>query len=312
MRAIWTTAVLTTALLAGCGRDMSGAASSEAAVSPAAAPSPLTARQGDAAAGSPIPAATGQTAPAPVQALPMLAFAYTATLEAPNDAVTALMLRHEQACAQAGPAVCQVTSAESSTDRENQEVRGRLTLRAQPQWLSRFRAGLHQDARGAGGRLTGGATETEDLTRSIVDTEAYLRAKTALRDRLQQLLETRSASVADLVQLERSLAEVQGEIDAANSQLQVMRTRVATSTLTLNYQSTRSAVAGGVWRPVAEASQNFFGVFAWAVAAIIVLVAALVPFALIAVPIGWLIVRSRRRAKARRAAAAPTTASPPA
>lgn len=311
MRAIWTAAVLTAVFLAGCGRAGGGGTVSEAAVTAAAAPSPPMARGAADATASPIPPAAGQTTPAPVQALPVLAFAYTATLEAPNDAVTALMRRHEQACAQAGPAVCQVTSAESSTDREDQEVRGRLTLRAQPQWLARFRAGLDQDARGAGGRLTGGATETEDLTRSIVDTEAYLRAKTALRDRLQQLLETRSAPVADLVQLERSLAEVQGEIDAANSQLQVMRTRVATSTLTLNYQSTRSAVTGGVWRPVAEASENFFGVFAWAVAAIIVLVAAAVPFALVAVPVGWLIVRSRRHARARRAAA-PTTSSPPA
>lgn len=309
MRAIWTATVIATLLgataLAGCNRsaDTSDRAVSAEAASPAAAPSPMPARQGDASS-SQVPVATGQTAPASAQTLPLLAFAYTATLEAPDDAVVSLMRRHEQACTQAGPTVCQVTAAESSTDREHQTVRGRLTLRAQPQWLARFRAGLEQDARGAGGRLTGAATETEDLTRSIVDTEAYLRAKTALRDRLQQLLETRSAPVGDLVQLERSLAEVQGEIDAANSQLQVMRTRVATSTLTLNYQSTRSAVTGGVWRPVAEASENFFGVFAWAVAAIIVLVAALVPFALVAVPIGWLVVRSRRRAKARRVAAA--------
>ena len=85
--------------------------------------------------------------------------------------------------------------------------------------------------------------ESEDLTRQIVDTEAAVRARTALRDRLQAILATRPGKLSDLLEVEKELARVQGELDATQSELAVMRTRVVTSLLTITYSSGASLMA---------------------------------------------------------------------
>ena len=104
----------------------------------------------------------------------------------------------------------------------------------------RFRASIEADTRAAGGRLVGSNVQTEDLTRSIVDTDAALRTKRELRDRLEALLQRPSNGVKDLLATEQELARVQGEIDTAQSELAVMRARVQMSGLDIDYRSTSS------------------------------------------------------------------------
>ncbi len=139
---------------------------------------------------------------------------------------------HVAACRNAGPRVCQLVASRRDGDPQD-SLHGSLSLRAEPQWLQRFIKGVQSDAVGAAGRVTSQWTTTEDLTREIVDTEATLRAKRALRDRLQQLLATRPGSLSDLLGVERELSRVQSEIDSTESNLTAMRTRVAMSALTI-------------------------------------------------------------------------------
>lgn len=252
----------------------------------------------------------GQTAPLPAT-LPMLAYSYSQTLEAPNARVGGLMRRHEQACAAAGPTVCQVFGSTLSTDRENGAVRGTLELRAQPAWLTTFRAGLEGQARAAGGRSLSSGTQTEDLTRSIVDSEATLRAQTTLRDRLQELLATRDGRLADMLQIETELARVQGQIDATQSELAVMRTRVATSALTISYQSETAAVGEGTFEPLSDALGSFVRNLVRAVAVMVVLVSVLLPFALLGGLILWLVLFGRRRGWMKRSPRPARATSPP-
>lgn len=262
---------------AGCSRPASSGGE------PAAPPAALAQAASKAAAGG-VPVGP---------AAPQLAYAYAVTLEAPGSRVPALLSRHEAACRAAGAAACQVLGAERST-REDGSLHAQLTLRAEPGWLQRFRDGLAAEARGAGGRVAATRVTTEDLTRSLVDTEAALRAKDLLATRLEALLASRPGKVSELLEVEEALARTRGEIDAGRSELAVMRTRVATSELKLDYDSRPGAGDAGVWRPVAEAVRGAAGLFAWSVAALISLVAALIPFAALGALIAWLI-RARRR-----------------
>jgi hypothetical protein len=232
----------------------------------------------------------------------MLAYDYSATLSVPDGRVPGLLARHQQACAAAGPDLCQMLGSNISTDRG--ATTGTLKLRAEPRWLARFRSGLAQDAKGAGGSLTRSSVESEDLTRSIVDTEASLRAKTTLRDRLQQLLAAHPGKMSDLLDIEKQLAETQGEIDAAQSELAVMRGRISMSTMTLSYGSHAHEI-GSTPHPFADAVENFGTVLAFAAGAIVYLVAFLIPFSVIIVPIVWLLRRRAQRRKAARDAAEP-------
>ena len=161
-----------------------------------------------------------------------LAYSYALGLEIPSERLAGVMDRHVQACQAAGPRVCQLIGSNRTGDPESY-MEGYVSLRAEPNWLHTFKGGMAQQADEAGGRIISENTNSEDLTRQIVDTEARLRAQTALRDRLQDLLRSRPGRLADLLEVERELARVQGEIDAVQSALAVMRTRVAMSELTL-------------------------------------------------------------------------------
>lgn len=298
--------VLVFLLLAACSRG--APASNE--VNPSSAVAEAS-RGGDAqnapasvAAPAPPADASGATAPAyggaatsgAVQAqgagmtpsTPMLAYTYSYQLQANADRARALMQRHQQACAAAGPALCQVVSANEQKNEDDQFI-GALELRAAPVWLDRFRAGLDRDASAAGGRVIGATVQSEDLTRAIVDSDAALRARTTLRGRLENLLATRQGSLSDLLEVERELARVQGEIDATQSELAVMRTRVATSRVSLNYASRPIITNPGAFRPLGQALNDSAEMFYASLGVMVRIVVTLSPWAITLALVLWLL-----------------------
>jgi hypothetical protein len=201
------------------------------------------------------------------------------------------MAKHENACAVAGPEVCQVTGGETQR-RGRDGIHAELSLRATPAWLAAFRRGIPGDAAGAGGRVISSATTTEDLSRQIVDSEAAVRAKTALRDRLQQILQTRPGKMSELLEVETKLSDVQGELDTLQSELAAMRERIATSKLTIDYDSTGGPVSEGAWAPLGSALHDFVAIVIYVLSLMVRVFAVLLPLAVvIGVPI-WL---ARRR-----------------
>jgi len=314
MRRFWTGLILAAAL-AACGQaqmateeapaggeaayggmaDMAQGrmeASEESAPAAAPAPPPMDAddRQNTSTA-SPGPNQPSQPAgPAPVL---YLAYSYALGLEIPSQRLSAVMDRHVQACQAAGPRLCQLINSNRSGDPDSY-MEGYVSLRGEPNWLNTFKAGMAQQADEAGGRIISENTTSEDLTRQIVDTEARLRAQTALRDRLQELLRSRPGRLADLLEVERELARVQGEIDSVQSALAVMRTRVSMSELTLTYRSSPRAAGSDTLEPLRQAFANFLGIIVAGFAAIITIIAALIPFAIVLIPLGWFLLRWRK------------------
>jgi hypothetical protein len=223
-----------------------------------------------------------------------LAYAYQIGLEIPSARLGNVMDGHVRACQGAGPRLCQLVGASVGGDPDS-AMQGNVQIRGEPNWLAAFMAGIRAQASAAGGRVLSQATTTEDLTRSIVDTEAHLRAETALRDRLQQLLQSRPGRLSDLLEVERELARVQGEIDATQSNLAVMRTRVDMSELTISYQSAPRSVGSDTFEPLRQALAGFLGIIVIGFAAIITLIAGLLPFVIVIVPIVWGVLVWRRR-----------------
>lgn len=271
-------------------------ASPSASVSVADVAAPPPASAAPTGSGGPPPPVT----PAPEAA--RIAYVYRYGLELPVDRVPTLMARHEQACAAAGPAVCQVIGSESQRYGRDQ-LTAQLEIRATPAYVSAFRARLGGDAEQAGGRVARSATDSEDLSRDMVDTEARLRALTTLRDRLQQLLASRSGPLEQVLATERELARVQGELDATRSTLALMRTRVATSRLFVEYTALGQLAPDSAFRPVSDALSNALVVFMTGVAGLILFFAGALPFLIVGVPLVWLILRWRRRVRERRLAA---------
>lgn len=302
MRGKWMMAgVAAVALLAACSEQgaMKSAPSAEmvapveAGIATRAAEAPMAA---DAQAAAPAPASGGGPILTPQPSY--LAYQYATQIEAPAAKVEPLMQAHEKACRQAGPQLCQVLGASTNSSGPDY-VSAQLELRAEPKWLQGFRDGLADQAKAADGRIRGASVTAEDLTRQIVDTEARLRAQKTLRERLQALLKDRPGKLADLLETERELARVQGEIDSQESELAVMRARVAMSRLSLSYESKPNPVTGGAFEPIGEAFNNFLRVVAQGFASLIYVFAAVLPFVIVGGPLAWLALRWWRGRKAR-------------
>lgn len=210
----------------------------------------------------------------------MLAYSYSMGIKAPKEAVGSLKSTHEKACMDAGPKLCQVLGSSVNSWGEDY-VSANLNLRAAPDWLAGFRESIAADADKAGGRVTSNNVNTEDLTAYLVDIEARLEAKLALRDRIRQLLETRDGTLSDILAAERALADVQGEIDSMTAQRAAARARVDMSALSISYESDPET-STGAFKPLAEAFKSFFRTSIASLAAAVNFVARAWPFFLIA------------------------------
>ena len=247
--------------------------------------------------GGRAPTGAGRAGPGvAVDPVSYLAYAYGMRLELPGDRLIGVMDGHAAACRDAGLRVCQLEGSRRDGDPLD-ALHGELSVRAEPQWLQRFMKSVQSDTIGAAGRVTSQSTTTEDLTREIVDTEATLRAKRTLRDRLQQLLATRPGSLTDLLSAERELARVQGEIDSTESNLTGMRTRVAMSALTIEYGSSARGVASGTFGPLRYAVAEFIVAAVESTATLVTVVGALLPWVVVGTMAVWLLIRRRRRAR---------------
>nr|WP_314430091.1 DUF4349 domain-containing protein [uncultured Brevundimonas sp.] len=282
---IW--AAATCALLAGC-QDASRQQADESVDMALMEPAPPASAA----------ATASSSAVAPIVA-PSIAYAYRFGLELPADAVPTVMGRHEQACIAAGPSACQVIGSNSSRVGRD-SVQASLEMRATSAYVARFRAALDGEARDSGGRVAQQAVESEDLTRQLVDTEARMRAMETLRDRLQQLLATRSGTLEQLLQVERELARVQGELDATRSALAVMRTRVQTSKLDVTYSAAGQLAPDSALRPVTDALGQAAYLFMSTLGALIMLLAGALPLLLVIAPLTWLGWQWRQKRAARK------------
>jgi len=282
-------ALCAAALLAACDDGGRGARRADLELATEAAPPP--AKEAVTVMGSRLRAEgdAADGAETPVAADLLLAYVYGAALEAPADAVAGLMEGHAAACRAAGPRTCLVFGSEATA--QGDWTSAYLNIRAEPGWLAEFRAGLEGDAEEAGGRLVSTSMNAEDLTTQIVDTEARLKALRTLRDRLEAILETKPSDVKALLEVERELARVQGQLDAAQSRLAVMRQRVDMSILNLRYETKRTAVNRGVFSPLVDAVRDALRVFIESVATVITIVVAAIPFLVIGAPILWGIFR---------------------
>lgn len=225
--------------------------------------------------------------------LPSLAYSYAFSLEAPAPAIPDLMRRHEQLCVDSGPTQCQVLGSDLQAEGRD-EAHGRLEMRATQSWVRMFRPGLAADARDAGGELRGSGTETEDLTRPIADTDAALKSKIEVRDRLRAMLR-RPGDLDDVMQVEQELQRVQAEIDAARSSLDQLNTRVEAVRVSVDYASVAPIVPESAGKPFKAASGAFVRTFMGVLAAVAWIAAVALPFVIIFGPVVWMIASRRRK-----------------
>ena len=209
-----------------------------------------------------------------------IAYRHSLGLTLPKGQVDPLMAAHTQACRDAGTATCIVVNSNVYSQDEDY-ASGNLSIRATPAWIEKFMAGVESDAQKSGGEVTQRSTSAEDLTRQIIDTGARLDAQKTLQTRLLNLLERRDGELGELLQIERELARVTGQIESIEAQLKTLRLRVSMSYLDINYQTKVPAFSGSRENPLGQAFGDFFYNLSGAIAAVITAFAVGLPWILL-------------------------------
>jgi len=233
-----------------------------------------------------------------------LAYEYRFALELPADQVLPLQQQHIAACRARGPAQCLVIGATSSRADDGHMVTAQLTLRMRPADVPVFQKAMEAEVDKADGTIVDSGVTSQDLTRAIVDTEARLGAQIRLRDRLMGLLDRPTAKVGDLLEVERELARVQGDIESQTSQLKVFRQQVDLSLVALDYRSEPTAMTGGTFESTLQAIRDFFRIISDSLAGVIRFVAGILPWLPVLLAAGFVVRWMWRRWRNRHPGAA--------
>jgi chromosome segregation ATPase len=209
------------------------------------------------------------------------------------------MESHQEACERAGTDQCQVMAANAAAEGDDRSTAS-LTLRATPAWMRMFRTRAEADARDLGGQIEAAATQGDDLSTSIVDTEAAQRTRAAERQRLTELMQRRTRDLGETVQIEQQITQVQGQMDQADSELAAMRNRIVMQTVTVSYESAAMAAPKGASAPLQAAARSFMGNVYGVLAVLLTFTSVLLPLGLMAAPVVWWL----RRRKPKPVAAA--------
>lgn len=213
-------------------------------------------------------------------AAPQIAYRYALGFRLPAAAIKPLQERHGDLCEARGPSQCRIISMDQS-DTDGDYAYGTLQIAVAADNARKFAKELEASSGSVDGTLVSSSIAGEDLSKQIIDTQATLRARTLLRDRLMDILRERKGTVAELVEAERSVAQVNQEIDQAQSWLNEMRGRVAFSQMTISYES-GSRISGGFGEPVRDAWNSLGSILGAVIAFLMMAFTALVPIGLVA------------------------------
>jgi hypothetical protein len=206
--------------------------------------------------------------------LTKMAYAFHLGFRLAGEDLVPLQQEHADMCEALGPMNCQIVQMSSSGE-IGEDIRGELQLAVAADKARGFAKVLSGAATQAGAEAFRANIQGEELSKTIVDTEARLRSRIALRDRLLEVLETRRGKVEELVEAERSVAAVNEEIDAAQSWLREQQGRVAFSRMTISYETANPG--GSFLGPIESAIGSLGSIFGVLIAVLIVLGAILVP-----------------------------------
>jgi hypothetical protein len=135
----------------------------------------------------------------------------------------------------------------------------------------------------------------EDVGEEYVDITARVNNAHRLEDRLIALLANRTGKLQDVLSVERELARVREEIERYEGRLRFLKSRVATSTLSVTVHEPypilgQSPGQNPIIAAIRQAWRNFVGF----ISAIIASLGVLIPLAALGV-VGWLIYKRARK-----------------
>jgi hypothetical protein len=111
----------------------------------------------------------------------------------------------------------------------NGKLQGTVVVKVLPQNLDGFLLKLRDL-----GQVQNQSVSADDVTKDYIDTQARLENSRRMETQLQELLKRENGKVSDLLQVERELGRVRGDIEQMQGQLKLYDFQVQYATVTMN------------------------------------------------------------------------------
>lgn len=227
-----------------------------------------------------------------------VALSHSYTLRLPTEAVEMAQRRDLDACAKLG---CEILESQLNRNGFRGQVSAHTSLRLPPAALAPFTAGLAAPP----AEIAAHSETSEDKTLAVLDVDKRLETKIALRERLTALLhQTNTKNVGDLLNVEHTLAQVQGDIESATAQRDYLRTQTEMVKVDIRYEGIQpdEPKPNGVdWRPLKTAAKDFCDILVNSLANVMTFTARILPWLPLAALAGWLLRLVWRRWRRRTA-----------
>jgi len=185
---------------------------------------------------------------------------------------------------------CEIISSSINNKTQDSPPSGSLSVRVAPEDLTKL-----FDHLGKAGGILQHVTESEDRTGTVIDVEAKIKNLTGFRNRLRAMLATHSASLKDVIEVERELSRVQAELDGFTTRRRVLANETEKVAVEIDFRSKRSIARTGILAPIAVAWQDAGSVLSVSIANLITFIVAVIPWLLLVVPAFWIVVKLFRR-----------------
>jgi hypothetical protein len=210
-----------------------------------------------------------------------IAYSHSFAVELPSAVVETTQQRNLTDCLAAG---CTVLSTHIDRLR-NGVVQASIDVRIAPDRYAAFASTLTAPP----ATLLSHTETAEDKTIPLLDIEKRLEAQTGLRDRLSQMLKQAGTAVADLVAVEKELADVQGTIESETAQRDYLRTITDTVKVDVSYNGVIQQAGPFDISPIRLALDSFLHTLIQSVGFLIVFVATALPWVPLAALAIWVL-----------------------
>ena len=197
---------------------------------------------------------------------------------------------------------CEVVSSSITTRVGDSLPSGIISLRVAPDDLRKLLGFVEKSS-----KIAQHTTEREDKTTVVVDTEAKIKNLTTFRDNLRAMLGKPSATVKDLVEIQKQLTDTQSELDSQTAQRKILANETEKIAVEISFRVERPGTNARGFAQIWNALRESGSVFADSTASLITTIFAVIPWLVLVLPIVWLLGKAWGRLRLRRN----RTVSPP-
>jgi Domain of unknown function (DUF4349) len=185
---------------------------------------------------------------------------------------------------------CEVLSSSITNKTSNSAPSGTMTLRVAPDDLKKLFAYVEKQ-----GQIAQHTAESVDKTTDVVDTDAKIKNLTSFRDNLRAMLAKPSATVKDLVEIQEQLTETQTQLDSETAQRKILANETQKVAVEIEFRVDMPIGSARGFAQITNAFREAGSDLAESTAWLITFIVTVIPWLVLIVPLGWLLLRALRK-----------------